>query len=473
MKRFINFIEDNDLIKNGDKIIVGLSGGPDSICLLHILNEIKDEYNLQLIAAHVNHMIRGIEADEDEKYCREFCENLNIEFYSIHKKVEEYAKEQGISSEMAGREIRYVFFEKLLKEKGFDKIATAHNANDQAETILMRIMRGTALEGLCGIPVKRNNIYIRPILFMNREEIESYCEKHHLKPRIDKTNLERLYSRNKVRLDILPYMKKNFNEDIIETINRMSTLLQYDNEFIINYSNDKYNEYCKVKNGEGKIQKELFKLDTAIITRVIKRVLVETSKNHNNFEMKHIFDVIELQKMGTNKRIDLPNNIFAENIYGDIYIKYKRTEKVLENSLKQEIILKKNDLRVGRKVSFGEYIINFEVIKNTKNKKIGYNEFIKYFNYDKINDNITIRKRKNGDKIIPLGMSGRKKLKDIFIDMKIPVEKRDQIPIVDFDGEVAWVVGAKVSETFKITKEVDEILKISFVRKEIQDERRH
>lgn len=464
MDKFIKFIKDNKLIYEGDGIVVGLSGGPDSVCLLHLLNSVRDKLKIRIVAAHINHMIRGCEADADELYCKNICESLNIEFFSERIEVEKYAKENGISSEMAGRDIRYKFFNKVLEKNNFNKIATAHNANDQAETILMRIMRGTALEGLAGIPVKRDGKYIRPILFMKRELIEDYCEVNKLNPRIDKTNMERIYSRNKVRLDILPYMKENFNPDIIETINRMAGLLQSDNEFIQEYANDIYEKKCEKKKGSIVIKEAIFEYNKSILTRIVRKVLMEVSEHSNDFEMKHIFDVIGLQKMGTNKKVDLPNNIYAENVYGDIYVRIKKEEEVC---VQEEIVITKEELLKAKEVTFNGDIISFELISKNEMEKNNDNNSIKYFNYDEINGNISIRRRKNGDKMIPLGMKGKKKIKDIFIDMKIPAEERSLIPIIQFEEEIAWIVGIKVSEVYKVTKECNKILRIMFTRKEL------
>lgn len=462
---FIKYIDENNLLNKGDKVLVGLSGGPDSVCLLHLLKSIENKYELKIGAAHINHMLRGEEALKDEEYAKNLCEGLGVDFYSIRIDVDKIAKDRGVSTETAGRDCRYGFFNSIKDKNGYTKIATAHNANDQAETILMRIMRGTGLEGLGGIPVFRDNLYIRPILFLEREYIEKYCEDNNLNPRIDKTNLENIYSRNKIRLDILPYMKKHFNSDVVKAINRMSLLLQEDNEFIDNEAKKAFERYCEVKEDEIIIREELFVEERAIITRVIRKSLTMLSKSEYDFELKHIKEVIELKDMGTHKRIDLPNNIFAENIYGKIYIRKKDRLKKIDNKIKDEII-KKEDLN-NLKTNFLGCLIEFKVKTKEKSLKFENNDLIKYFDYDKINGYVTIRKRKNGDRITPLGMKGSKKLKDIFIDMKIPKDYRDEIPVIQFDDEIAWVVGLKTSNVFKVTSDTKNIIKIEFKREEL------
>ncbi len=231
-KRVLEYVLENKLLQEKEKVVVGVSGGPDSICLLEVLYKLQNQLEIELVVAHINHMLRGEEANEDEKYVNDFCVERGIEVYSKRININEFAKKQRMSTETAGREARYQFFREVMKKTNSNKIATAHNANDQVETIFMRIMRGTGLEGLTGISVKRDSIYIRPILFLQREEIEWYCEKNNLNPRIDKSNMERNYSRNKIRLDIIPYMKENFNSDLVTVINRMADTLKEDNELI-------------------------------------------------------------------------------------------------------------------------------------------------------------------------------------------------------------------------------------------------
>ena len=460
-KRFLKFIKEKNIVKSGDKILVGLSGGPDSVCMLNLLCSIRDEEKIEIAAAHINHMLRGEEADKDEEYSKKLCESLGVRFFSKRIDINKYALETGKSSELAGREARYDFFNEIINKINFNKIATAHNANDQAETILMRIMRGTGLEGLGGIPVEREGKYIRPILFMKREEVEQYCKENNLNPHIDATNLERIYSRNKVRLDILPYMKNNFNPNIVETINRMALLLQDDNEFIEGEVNKAYKDNCFERENSIVISKNLFNIHSAIVTRVIRKALFAINKSNYDMEMKNIEDIIELSNLGTNKRVDLPKDIYAENVYGDIII---RKKEYIKNKLSNELTLNKKDI-LHNEVIFDEYIINFDLVNN-KDIKQENDELIKKFDYDKIN-NVTIRYRKDGDRITPLGMKGSKKLKEIFIDMKIPKEKRDEIPLIQFNDEISWIVGIKMSDKFKITKETKHILKVSVKRKEL------
>ena len=275
---------------------------------------------------------------------------------------------------------------------------------------------------------------------------------------------ERIYSRNKVRLDILPYMRENFNKDIVDTLNRMILLLQKDNEFIEEYSKKCYNVYCENHDGKLKISKGLFEKEMeSIVTRVIIRAFKEISNSHQNFEMKHIYEIVNLAHKETGKKLNLTNKILCENLYGDIIFINEEKQKDNDCSYCE---IKINKSNISDKVIFNDYIIKFEIIENKNKGEFPKNSLIKLFDYDNIEKEIEIRYRRDGDKIVPLGMNGSKKLKDIFIDLKIPREDRNNIPIICFDNKISWILGYKTSQLFKVTQDTKNILKISFDRKE-------
>ncbi|KGN04731.1 tRNA(Ile)-lysidine synthetase [Clostridium haemolyticum NCTC 8350] len=461
IEKVIHTIKQNNMFEVGDKVVVAVSGGPDSICLLHILYKLKEKLDISIVAAHINHCLRGEEADKDEEYVRKFCENLNIQCFIKKEDVHKISKDRGISCEMAGREVRYDFFSEVLNNVGANKIAVAHNANDQAETILMRMLRGTGLEGLIGIRAVRDNIFVRPIIDITRDEIEDYCYVNNLNPRIDKTNLENIYTRNKIRLELIPYIQKNFNSDVIEVLNRFSDIVKIDNDYLNKVALEKYNKYCKSEKDKVIIKEEVFKEHEAILTRVIRMALKELKGNLNNFDKGHIYDIIDIQKKSTGKFIMLPKNIRVLNNYGDVSL-YKNNNKINIDKGKQEynlVINKENILDNGLKITL-------DIINNVEDTKFDKNSLIKYFDYDKINRDIKLRYRNNGDKFVPLGMKGTKKLKDLFINLKIPKEKRDIIPLIVFDDEISWIVGYRISDKFKINKNTKRILKIKIEREE-------
>ncbi|MBZ9609572.1 tRNA lysidine(34) synthetase TilS [Clostridium estertheticum] len=456
----MDFIKENSMFDKGDKVIVAFSGGPDSTCLLYILNNFKEELGITLIGAHLNHCLRGDESDKDQEYAKEICESLNIDFYSEKVDVHRISKEKNLSCEMAGREARYGYFEKLMVKLNANKVALAHNANDQAETILMRIMRGTGIEGIVGIRPVRDKIYVRPILRLSRKKIEKYCLSNNINPRIDKSNLENIYARNKVRLELIPYMEENFNKDIIKTLNRLSTIVKKDNEYLENISEKEYKKHCEIGQQRVIINKAAFAEHEAILSRIIRSALLAVNHNLYNFEKVHIYSIIELQRHGTGKSIMLPQNIIVENCYGNIhiYIYVKATEA--------------NNNQYSLNINQENFIHSLnKVVKIDVNPKLQFTEFkendcIKYFDYDKIKKPIIFRYRKDGDRFIPLGMKGSKKIKDLFIDLKIPKAQRNAIPLICFGDNIGWVVGYRVSEKFKVTKDTKNILQIRIGREE-------
>ena len=454
--KVLSFIKENSMICDEDRILVALSGGPDSVCLLNILKELENTLNIKIYAAHVNHCLRGDAALEDENYCLSLCKTLNIPCYVKRVEIEKLAKDKGISTEMAGREARYEFFEELMKTLNINKIAIAHNANDQAETVIMRAIRGTGIEGLVGIKPIRDNKYIRPILCLTREEIEKYCLDKKLNPHIDATNLEEIYSRNKIRLKAIPYIEKNFNKEVIFALNRLAYSSRKDMELIDSIVEEKYNKYCVREKRYIIIKEPAFSEMEAIITRIIRKALMEVSLKFNNFEMKHIQDIIKLQKGNTGKQINITNKVLAINEYGDIKLKVNNIEEVDSN----EINISKKDIE-NNDLCYAKRDFTFKIYNKDNFNGFINNNFIKVFDISKVS-NITIRNRQNGDKIVPLGMKGSKKIKDILINAKVPKDLRDSIPLILFDNEVAWILGLKTSDKFKVTKDTKTFLEIRF-----------
>ena len=242
-EQVIDTIKKYNLIEENDSVIIGVSGGPDSICLLHILNELKQELNFKIYVAHINHMIRK-EADEETEYVKRFCKNIGVECFTKKIDVVKIAKESKMGTEEAGRKIRYDFFEKVLKNTDSNKIATAHNNNDKVETIIMNILRGSGISGLKGLDPIRENKFIKPLIEVSREEIETYCEENKLNPKIDKSNSENIYTRNKVRNTVIPYIKKEFNPNILKTINRLSEVATEEDDYLNKVTESTFNKIC-------------------------------------------------------------------------------------------------------------------------------------------------------------------------------------------------------------------------------------
>ena len=308
-EKVLDIIKKYNLIENGDKVVIGVSGGPDSITLLNVLLEIKNEniIKFDMVVCHINHMIRE-EANEDEEYVLNSCRKYNIEFYSKRIEIEKIAKNEKIGTEEAGRNIRYQFFNEILEKTSSNKIATAHTSNDNAETVLMNIIRGTGTTGLKGIEAKRDNL-IRPLIECKREQIEEYCNEKNLKPRIDRTNFENIYTRNKIRNLLIPYIKENFNPIIIETINRLSDLSKAENDYLEKETSKRFKEILiEKKNDEIILDLNQFNLqETVIKSRLVLYTINILFGTRSGIEKKHIEDIIKLCSNNIGNKFLIPN----------------------------------------------------------------------------------------------------------------------------------------------------------------------
>lgn len=294
-EKVLKTITENNLIEPGDKIVLGVSGGPDSICMLDILNDLSEKLDFEMIVCHINHMIRE-EAVLDEEYVKDFCEKINVPFYLKKADIKKQAKENKRGTEETGREVRYGFFEEILKKTKSNKIATAHNLNDNSETVLMNIFRGSGLSGLKGIDKKRDNKYIRPLIDCLRTEIEEYCTEKKLNPRIDKTNMENIYTRNKIRNVCIPYIEKEFNSNIVETIGRLSEIVSEETEYIDSIIREEY-ERIVIEKKENEIILDLKKfnnLKLVIKKRIVLYTIRELMGTTNGIEKVNIDDIIKL-----------------------------------------------------------------------------------------------------------------------------------------------------------------------------------
>lgn len=446
-----NIISKN-LIESGDTILGAISGGPDSMAMLNCLVLLKKDLKFKLLIAHVNHGVRGEYAKRDQEFVKMVAKDYNIPYFTKNVDMVGYGKELGISSEEAGRILRYGFFREILSDYGGGKIAVAHNKNDQAETILHRIIRGTGLDGLKSMEFIKGDI-IRPLLNISRKEIEDYIEQKRIKFVVDHTNLETDYTRNKIRLELLPYIKENFNPNIIDSLYRLTRIATGEIQIIEEITTEKYNLIVKSATGNSIIfNGAIFKLESeAIRKRLIRKAIENISGNLHGIEEIHINDIIKLfQDAKTGKNIDISKGLRARVSYSDFIIE-------LRNNTNPKLETKK--IEIGENV-LEEFaiIISLELISADE---IDFNNAdIKYIDYDKVSGELWIRRRKSGDKFSPLGLGGSKKLKDYMIDKKIPQDKRNSIPILCDNSGIIWVIGYGLSDKYKITKETKQTLRI-------------
>jgi len=460
MSNIVKKIEENikeyNLIKEGQNVLIGLSGGPDSVMLFYGLIELNKKLNFNFYAAHINHLYRGEDADKDEEFVRQLCGKFNIKLYVKRQNASILAKEKKITEEEAGREIRYGFFNKILKELGNGIISTAHNKNDQAETLLQRIIRGTGVEGLMGMNYKDKDI-IRPLLNVNKKEIINYLKINNLDYCIDKTNMQAIYGRNKIRLELIPYIEKKFNKNFQDTLFRMSENMKDDYK-IINQESEKKFLQCLISKDKAKITLDIDSLKNypkGIRNRILRNSIEDIKGNKVDVERKHI-DYLDgfMLKKETGKSIDLGDKVVGEISYGKLIIRNKDKIKDYVYNLEKGFV-------------FIEEINKKIIINHDGNNKISKNNNSISIDSDKVKGQLKVRNRKNGDKFQPLGMKGNKKVKDYFIDKKIPVRLRDKIPLICDDENIIWIVGYRMNHNYRITDKTQNIIKIKIM--EVED----
>jgi tRNA(Ile)-lysidine synthase len=456
-KEVLSRVKEYSLINKDENIVIGVSGGPDSMALLYVLLEIKDEIGFNIHIAHINHGVRGEAADNDQLFVERMAKQLGLPYHTKNVDMILYGKEKGISAEEAGRELRYGFFREILQKCGSGKIAVAHNMNDQAETLLMRFLRGTGIDGLKGMEFILGDI-IRPILGISREEIEDYIKLNNIETVLDHTNLMPIYTRNKVRLELIPYIEENFNPNIISTLWRTSTISMIDSNFLEKYSKERYNEIVKKQDKDSVILdgKKFLGEDRSIQQRIIRNAILGINDSLQGITEAQITNILNLfLTIDTGKECHISSNIVGRTSYENFIIE--------KNIIKEE----RNylyDINLGGITSIKDlgYSFDISLITRAELENIDKIKNTKYFNFDIIKGSLKIRNRKNGDRIRPYGMKGTKKIKDYFIDEKIPKELRDKIPLLVDAENILWVVGYRTSEEYKVTEDTKEVLVVKY-----------
>lgn len=472
-QRVLDTIKKNELISYGDGIVVGISGGYDSVCLLHILYSIAEEYSLKLYPVHINHMLRGHEAKRDEEFVKAFCSELGLDALTVSVDIAEKAAQEKVSLEEAGRIVRYHVFNQVVKEKSANKIAVAHSKNDQAETLLMRIFRGTGPEGLKGIDYKRDNI-IRPLLDADRAHIEEYVRDSGLTAITDSSNLQTDYFRNRVRLKVIPEINRAVGTDITENLLRLSKILVADEDFL-RYNSELYYQKAVLNKRKSFIElglKELAQLHRAICSRVLRQAFIEVSGSITGLEYVHVEKLIQLVLNGrTGAGLDLPMGLKALKSYDSITIQKRLDEKPekfeygLRMSGDTEVNIYNSIIR--------SQIYNFNSSDQCRSFIIGQEDKQKkFFDLETIqtrldmnsNFRLVVRNRRDGDIFKPLKANGTKKLKEYFIDNKIPKSQRDSLPLIAINKEIIWIVGNKTSDNYKVTDNTKTVLMITYLQ---------
>ncbi len=463
-RKIWGFAQENKMFTQGDRVVLGVSGGADSVCLLLAMAENDKEICLRVV--HVHHGLRGKEADRDGEFVRELCRELGVPFEIVYRDVAGYAREKGLSVEEAGRILRYEALEgaaKRWEEDGGRQvlIGVAHHQDDNVETILHHLLRGSGLRGLAGMqPVQGNRV--RPLLGVRRQEIVEYLEKRGMEWCEDSSNGEKEYTRNRIRGELIPYMTRYVNERASENILHAGRLFGQADVYLRRQAEKVWEEAGKKRESGVFIGRRVFlEQDPVIRSYLIRHMFELAAPGQKNITARHFEQIERLAQGEVGGRCDLPGRMRARRTYEELVIevcKEKTEEDRQEFEEREEgrVFLSevlKGPVRVGN--------MEFQVFSWKKGTEITKKEYTKWFDYDKIKDTLSVRYRQPGD-YLTLPGGGHKTLKRFLIDEKAPREARDQILVLAEKNHVLWVVGYRISEYYKIAENTHTILQVDF-----------
>ena len=434
------YIEKYRMIEAGSQAVAGVSGGADSVCLLFLLMEYQKRVPFSLRAAHVNHHVRGEEAVRDQEFTRRLCESLGVPLDLYDYDVPRMAETEHLSCEEAGREARRrAFYRTACRWERPDqvRIALAHHENDQAETVLHNLVRGAGLAGLAGIrPVHRtgSGMYIRPLLCISREETENYLIQRGIPWVTDSTNEEEVYTRNKIRREILPALMQ-INSGAVKNIAAAAGRVLEAEDYLSELTQKAVEKYTAKEGSVWILSRDLFEEPMLLQKRVVKNVLEAAAGKKKDLSSAHMEAVLELAKGRTGASASLIYGLRAQQVYGDIHI--TRGEQEKKDLLELE----------------------FRVFPY-ENQQIPEKTYTKWFDYDKIKNSLAVRRRLPGDYLMISRDGGTKKLKDYFIDCKVPRRERDNVTLLADGSHVLWAVGYRISEYYKVTSQTKKVIKV-------------
>ncbi|WP_336039484.1 tRNA lysidine(34) synthetase TilS [Fusobacterium polymorphum] len=444
-REILNINKKYNLIESNDIIVVGFSGGPDSVFLVEMLKKLKNFINFKIYLVHINHLLRGEDADSDEKFSFEYAKKNDLEIFIKRIPVKEIAKEIGKTLEEVGREERYKFFSEIYEKVRATKIATAHNKDDQIETFLFRLIRGTSLQGLEGIKIKNNNV-IRPISEIYKKDILEYLNKNEIQYKIDKTNFENEFTRNSIRLDLIPFIEERYNIKFKDKIFSLIKEIRENNQ-------NNFLNLSDYTDSENRIILE----KTKFLSNFDKKNLLSLFLNKKNIEVNRnkIDEINSLIKSNGTKKIDLDKSYRIVKDYTYLYIEDKKENCVINNNVIQ--------VKIPSEQIFDNFKITVSTVENLDIPK-QKNQYLLDAIY---NDIIEVRYRKEGDRIF-LGEKHSKKIKEIFIDQKIPKDIRDRLPIFLYNNTIFWIYNVKKAYIPKINKNENKLIKVLITVEEVK-----
>lgn len=456
------FINKEHLIEDKDTIIAGISGGADSICLLSVLSKLKDEYGLRIIVVHINHQLR-LTAERDLKFTKEICEKFGVEFIPVYIDVNKYVEENHVSTEEAGRILRYKAFATTADNMDITnyKIAVAHNMDDNAETMMLNMIRGSGIRGITGILPRRDNI-VRPLLCVTRAEIEEYLSGEGLEYCTDETNMSDDYSRNKIRHYIIPVCEA-INERALNRFSELSDQVTEAEDYLVAKTTEALTETV-TSDTDGYLHIAKDKLDALhpyLKKRVLLEAIAQAASMKKDIGAVHVAMISDLFQSQVGRSVMLPYDLLAVREYEGVRL-CRSTYTSIDKEIEEMILSVPGDTEFNNSYIFKTAVFDMrqEYLSN-----IPDSPSTRWVDYDKLKKAIddkmlSVRCRKEGDTICINGSGSTKKLKNYFIDQKIPLEQRNKIPVIAVGQDIVWIVGYRLSETYKITGDTKQILEI-------------
>jgi tRNA(Ile)-lysidine synthase len=458
-------VRKHGLLKRGDRVVAAVSGGADSVCLLKVLAALSPEWEMGLLAVHVNHGLRGGEAERDELFVKTLCAQMDIPF-ERRAMPPRTAPGKRCPEELC-REERYRLLRDVMRERGFSRIATGHHMDDLAETVILNLLRGSGPEGLRGFLPARQGVFIRPLFDLSRREILAYLDLQGASFVKDSSNEDEGYARNRVRRFLIPLLEKEFNPRLVEAVSRTADILHLENGYLTGAAREAMAQwgigFSGSREGEARIPVSGFRLcHEALRRRIVREILSQWIPGLKGIGYGHILSVVALAGSDDpGARLDLPHGVIAVREYGDIVFRAGNAGRA-ENgeggfrcavSIPGETVIPGTDKR-----------LNFEMLHNSPDKF----DFLKnphrvYLDFDRLRPPLEVRSPLPGDRIQPFGMAGTKKLQDLFVDLKVPRRKRRSIPLLVDREAILWAAGIRLSGKARITGDTKSILKVEII----------
>ena len=454
-------IQKHAMLQPGDMVLVGVSGGPDSVALLYLLYQLRKSYDLTLQVAHLNHGLRGKEALRDVRFVENLAHEMGLPCVVKSFDVPSYKKNHSLSCQEAARIVRYQFLEEVKNKTGASKIALGHNADDQAETLVMWLLRGAGPRGLGGMPPVRNGVIIRPLIETTRKEIAAFLDQKNIPSVVDSSNRKNDYLRNRIRHEIFPLLEEHYNPQIVKKLVNTAYILSIENEYLENNANKLLDDIIIAqKNTSVTIGiKGLLALPLALQLRCLRAVLEKVKGDLRRITSIHLFDILGIAASGEpHKSLKLPDGIRVERSYLRLKITSNHSRylpfKYQCNSIPDRVCLNE----IGKEMVFNLVGREKVILKNT-------NPNIAYLDADKVVMPLVIRNAKPGDSFQPFGMKGEKKIKNFFSDEKVELNQRKRVPLVFCGDLLGWVGGMRIHHGLRVTNSTKRILKIELCKR--------